>query len=203
MLNSAGTVMGDRVDRASLTKSWKPFWGPALLLLPLVMMVLACSDDSGLLPIGRGGKGETLVIGIEDINRVQEVRYEGTDQKHYLLSPVSQENELVVIRLNVHNAQATTIFLTVDEAAAELRGFENDESYNPLDMHQLDEVIGRNLRVVEGSHPAENRYVPFIAGPIDLPQGHSVIGWVVFEVPRGTRLRELKWDAGDTVYIRG
>ena len=158
--------------------------------------------DGGLLPIGRGGKGETLVIGIEDINRVQEIRYEGTDQQHYLLAPASQENELVVIRLNVHNAQATTIFLTVDESAAELRGFENDESYNPLSLHQI-EVNGKNLRVVEGSHPAENRYVPFIAGPIDLPQGHSVIGWVVFEVPRGTRLRELKWDAGDTVYIRG
>jgi hypothetical protein len=29
----------------------------------------------------------------------------------------------------------------------------------------------------------------------------GVDGWMVFEAPKGTRFRELRWAAGDTVYV--
>ena len=169
---------------------------PFLLLLPL--LTLGCSED--LLPIGRARQGDTLIISIEEIKRVLEVRFQGTDEKHYVIAPASTDNELIVIRLNVHNADATTVIMTVDEEAAQLRGFNHDEQYQLLNPDP--EANVENIRLADGPHPAEDRYVPFIRGPVDLPKGFSVVGWVVFEVPEGLKLESLRWDAGDTVFIR-
>ena len=146
-------------------------------------------------------EGENLIIGIEDIELVQEVRFQGTDEKHYLVVPSSSDNELVVLRLNVYNQGAAVVQMTVDEEAAELRGVGPTERYKLLDLHRLDELSQENLQVLGDPHPSENLYVPFIAGPIELQQGLSVVGWVVFEVPEGTELTELRWSAGDTVCI--
>ena len=176
-------------------RRWSYVW-PILLLLPLLM--LGCSED--LLPVGKARQGDTLIISIEEIKRVLEVRFQGTDLKHYLIAPVTKDNELIVMRLNVHNADATTVIMTIDEEAAQLRGFGPGEQYQLLDPNP--ENNAQNIRAVEGSHPAEDRYVPFIRGPVDLPKGHSLIGWVVFEVPAGLKVESLRWDAGDTVFIR-
>ncbi len=191
--------MAQAISRRELALSacLRPFWF-VLLLLPLI--AFACGGGGSLSP-GKGGKGETLIIQIEDINRVQEIRYQGTDRNHYLVVPASRDNELVALRLNVHNAEATRVLMTVGGQAAELRGAGSTEEYTLLDLTPQNV---ENVRVVDSTHPAENRFVPFIAGPIELPQGHSVVGWVVFEVPRGTKLREIRWDAGgDVIYIRG
>ena len=184
-------------DKVHFSAAWRLCW-PALLLLPLILV--ACSD-SGLLPEGFGNRGESLTINLEEIHRLQEIRYEGTDENHYLLAPSSKDNEFITLRLDVHNVDSTSVLLTLDEEAAELRGFGTNETYKPLDVYL------KSIQVAE-AHSAENLYVPFLAGSIEkdgvpgLPQGHSVIGWMVFEVPKGTRLRELKWTEGDTVYLK-
>ena len=178
---------------------------PAFLVLPLlVLFIIGACSDSGLLPVGKAAKGNTLIIRIEDIARVQEIRFLGNDQNHYLVVPAHSANELVVLRLSVHNAEATRVVMTVDEEAVELRGVNANEAYRPLDLYLPEEelVAKEYARVVQESHPSENRYTPIIAGPINLPQGNSVDGWIVFEVPKGARLREMRWDAGDTVFIR-
>ena len=176
-------------------RRWRLLW-PLLLLLPL--LVLGCSED--ILPVGKARQGDTLIISIDEIKRVLEVRFQGTDLQHYVIAPASQDNELIVIRLNVHNADATTVIMTVDEDAAQLRGFKSGEEYQLLNPDPETNV--ENIRLVEGPHPAEDRYVPFIRGPVDLPKGNSLIGWVVFEVPAGLDVESLRWDAGDTVFIR-
>ena len=174
---------------------WIRLWAVATLLS---LALVACSGG-GLLPVGKGVKGETLIIVIEDIKRVQEVRYQGTDENHYLVFPSSRDNELVVARLNVHNVEATVVRMTVDGEALEVRGFGPNETYRLLNLNPGNED---NVKQVESAHPTEDLYVPFIAGAIELPQAHSVIGWTVFEVPKGTELRELRWEAGgDTIYI--
>ena len=172
---------------------------PVIFLSPLVLV--ACSEG-GLLPIGKGKKGETLIIVIDDMKRVPEVRFEGTDGQHYLVSPGSRDNELIAMRLNVHNSESTRVVFTVDGEAAELRGFGIDEEYNLLDLFNLHELLDKNVKIVDSANPTESLYVPFIAGPIELPQGNSVIGWILFDVPKGTKFREMRWGAGDTVYLR-
>jgi len=180
----------------------------ALLLLLLPAVLVACSD-SGPLPIGRPAKGDSLIVTIELVERVQEIRFLGNDAVHYLVKPSVGGNELVAARIQVHNGEATRILLNIDEDAAELRGFEREERYAPLDLYDLDALTGTNVQVVEGTHPSEDVFVPFLAGPISvggvdgLPEGHSVTGWMVFEVPKGVKLREMRWGAGDVVFVSG
>ncbi len=96
------------------------------------------------------------------------------------------------------------MLMTVDEEAAELRGEGPNEKYGVVDVTPENQV---NVSVVEESHPSEDLILPFIAGSIaldgvpGLPQGHSVEGWVVFEVRKGAKLQELRWPAGDNVCI--
>ena len=173
------------------------FW-TVFLLVPVLLV--ACSGEA-VVSVGQAGKGDSLIIRVEDIKRLPEIRYEGTDKKHYLIVPSSQDNELVALNLLVYNEESSRILMTVDEESAELRSFGPGESYTLLGLTPENE---RNVRIVETTHPSENLYVPFIAGPIELPIRHQIVGWIVFDVPKGTKIREIRWDAGgDTLYIRG
>ena len=196
---AVGPIMGLQTNRAGMTSRRNAFWAVPITLL----LVLSACSDSGQLTPGEASKGQTLVVGIEEIIRVQELRFQGTDQKHYLVTPSNRDNELVAVRLTVSNEDAAVVQMIVNEEAAQLRGFGPNERYQLLDLYRLDELSGENLQVVEGSHPSENLYVPFIAGPIELQQGLSVVGWVVFEVPNGIKLRQMRWGAGDTVFVGG
>ena len=185
---------------------WSLFRWAALLLLPLVLLLAAggCSNDAGGLPLGLASKGTTLIISVQDIKRVQEIRYLGTDELHYLVVPSNVENQLVALLLNIHNQDAARVLMTVDEEAAELRGEGPNEKYGVVDVTPENQV---NVSVVEESHPSEDLILPFIVGSIaldgvpGLPQGHSVEGWVVFETPKGIRPTTLRWAAGDIVFI--
>ena len=46
------------------------------------------------------------------------------------------------------------------------------------------------------------RSVVFLQGSFDLPKGHGIDGWMVFEMPPGTQIRDLRWRAGDSITIR-
>ena len=153
------------------------------------------------LPVGKTEKGDNLVIRLDDIERVEEVRYKGNDGNHYLVRPQDSENELIVLRLIVQNPKATKLLFTIDENAAELRGFGLDEKYKALD------VIRRSVKVDDEAVSDEDRFVPFLWNPpgesTELSQDFQVSGWLVFELPKGNKLKELRWEAaGDVIYIR-
>ena len=139
--------------------------------------------------------------------KIKDVRLEAggdvlyaTGPQHYVVAPSSEENELIVMRLEVHNEEATRMLMTVDEKTGELRGVGLDEKYPLLDVTSANR---ENVSVVDSAHPSEDRYLPLLAGPFELPKGHSVTGWVAWEVPKGTNVRELRWEAGgDVVFIR-
>ena len=188
-------------SRPRLT-TWRPLG--VIPLLILMAAPVACSG-SGPLPIGKPAKGDSLIVTIEAVEKVQEIRFLGNDNVHYLVTPAGGGNELVALRIRVFNEEATRLLITIDEDAAELRGFGFKEKYRPLDLYYLE--LGTTVRTVEGTHPLEDRFLPFLAGPIEmdgvagLPQGHAVRGWMVFEVPKGIKLREMRWEAGDNVYL--
>ena len=46
------------------------------------------------------------------------------------------------------------------------------------------------------------RSVVFLQGSFELPKGHGVDGWMVFEMPPGTQIRDLRWRASDSITIR-
>lgn len=41
----------------------------------------------------------------------------------------------------------------------------------------------------------------FLAGSIEIEQGKSIDGWMVFEAPEGTQFKELRWRAVDSILI--
>ena len=45
------------------------------------------------------------------------------------------------------------------------------------------------------------RSVLFLDGVVELLKGHGVDGYLVFEVPAGTKFQDLRWLAGDTITI--
>ncbi len=172
----------------------------SLMFLVVPLILAACSGEATL-AVGKQGQGDSLIVRIEEIKRLPEIRFEGTDQQHYLVAPSSSENELVALNLLVYNRDSARVLMTVEENSVQLRGFDFQENYKLLTLTVSNEA---NVKIVDATHPSENVYVPFIAGPLDLPHENQIVGWVVFDVPKGTKLREIRWDAGgDTLYIRG
>jgi plastocyanin len=45
------------------------------------------------------------------------------------------------------------------------------------------------------------RSMLFLDGPFELLRGTGIDGWMVFETPKGTRFRDLRWLAGDVITI--
>jgi hypothetical protein len=41
----------------------------------------------------------------------------------------------------------------------------------------------------------------FLVGSFQLPRDFSIDGWMMFEAPKGTNFRELRWRAGDSIII--
>ena len=59
----------------------------------------------------------------------------------------------------------------------------------------------RNVRVIEVGDQGVPSGQGFLTGPFELQQGYGLDGWMVFEAPRGTKFRHIRWQAGDTITI--
>ena len=202
MLSLSGEILGINTFRYDESQSGRPTEGLGFAISGTTVQQQIPTLLAGGIPLGRASKGNTLIISVQDIKRVQEIRYLGGNGLHYLVSPSDPEKQLVALLLIIHNQDAARVIITVDEKAAELRGEGPDDRYGVVDVSPENE---RNVRVVGETHPSENLLAPFIVGSIEkdgvpgLPQGHSVEGWVVFEAPEGIRLTALRWVAGDIV----
>ena len=202
MLSLSGEILGINTFRYDESQSGRPTEGLGFAISGTTVQQQIPTLLAGGIPLGRASKGNTLIISVQDIKRVQEIRYLGGNGLHYLVSPSDPEKQLVALLLIIHNQDAARVIITVDEKAAELGGEGPDDRYGVVDVSPENE---RNVRVVGETHPSENLLAPFIVGSIEkdgvpgLPQGHSVEGWVVFEAPEGIRLTALRWVAGDIV----
>ena len=207
-----------------------------LLVLPALMAVLLAACGSPTPGVGQVVEGDTLVIRLDDYDRTQEFRYRGCDDKHYFVTPSTQDNELFVAKFTIVNSKARTVFITLDAEASELRGTGPQQTYSPIDV---DAVKQETLNPTDDQLQAEKRYarpghgvrgfrmhcnewtnraeVDFLRGSVELRQtpapsplpdppppkrNPAVAGWVVYEVPIGMVPREIRWGAGDTIYIR-
>ena len=64
---------------------------------------------------------------------------------------------------------------------------------------------GQEARVVveadNSEKPVKEKSLVFITGPFELKRGEEIDGWVIFEAPEGTKFRDLRWRAGDSITI--
>ena len=67
---------------------------------------------------------------------------------------------------------------------------------------ELTEGTASILVEEESDEPTvDEQSIVFITGPFELKQDMGIHGWMVFEAPKGTKFRFLRWRAGDSITI--
>ncbi len=175
--------------------------------LLLIFALGACAEASP--NFGRAFRGRALNVIIFEMQRMPELRYATTDAenvvRHYRIRPSADELELVLLKIEVANHTATSAIVNIDEQAAELRDFLRGK-YFPIDANHRFEEVGPPSNPRD-EQPADFRFLwnrTFEDGDneaFDLKNGFGVTGWMIFEAPKGTKFRELRWRAGDSLSI--
>ena len=192
---------------------------PSSLILLLLLALGACYGSSPNL--GRVFQGRTLFISVVEVQRLPVLQYSTITQldipqdpqcapsittndvdpdtleeegiiRHWRLTPSEEDFELVLLRLKVENHKATSALFTVDEQGAELRDLSRG-TYFPIMVADRQEETPDPPDTVGPSI--------FINGTFELRKNCGIDGWLLFEAPKGTKFRSLRWAAGDTVII--
>ena len=190
------------------------FW---VSVISLAIIALAgCEDVSPA--IGKYYAGRTLHLNVFAMERVPELLYYREDNEqnttYYRLAPSEPELELVMLRIKVENHKATSAIVSVDERAAELRDFFQGK-YFPIDAGERVEEVelpaGSGSERASRCPPQNPSDLCFLwnansgegAGQaFDLQKGFGIEGWMIFEVPKDQKIREIRWRAGDTLSIQ-
>ena len=201
----------------------------AALALFLGIVALACSSQSP--NIGKYYKGRILHVSVAALERTDELRWTtstrvprqgATGEDFYRLVPETPESELILLRVKVENHTATRAVVNIDPDAAQLRDFLQGRYY-PIDVSERAQDAGIpesaadrcNVPVIPDDHAACVKFlwnptyeetqpdgkVELVERAQEIPNGHGLDGWLVFEVPKDTQFRSFRWSSGDTVTI--
>ncbi len=112
-----------------------------------------------------------------------------------VVRPSESGNEIAYIRVNVVNQnQSQQVRFILDSSAAELQA-DTGRSYRPLD------VPARSLQDIPNSRYLVDGF-QYIWGSVTLLQGFGIEGYLVFEVPIGSKFSRFVWSAGgDTIFF--
>ena len=190
---------------------------PVILLF--LMALAACAEASP--SFGRYFRGRTLDLNVVSLERVPVLRYSLIDSeqvvRHYQIVPSSKELELALVRLKVENHTATSAIVNIDGRAAELRDFLRG-TYRPINVNERVEEVSapenpgteRRALCPQAGVPRHPRDICFLWNEIledgdpkafVLKKGFGLDGWLVFEAPKDSAFRELRWRAGDSLTI--
>jgi len=175
-----------------------------LLLVPAVVVVITIvlvyiftrSDDTGL----EWAVGEALLLSVVADRTSEKVAYtELVDQPfcpdaqggHFVIEPSQEDKEFQAFFVYVYNLNSTSALLQVGQNAAELVDSKGNK-YSPVDPCEASVEI-------DTPDPEDGLYNPFMWGNIDLPQGHQVEGWMLFEVPPGTDPVTFNWQETERI----
>ena len=187
----------------------------AIVLISVFLLAFLTScirfGGSSTIPLGKPLKGRTLIVQIDKLNRVSEVKIYRDTTSHYLVTPSGPEYDLATLQLSVWNDEASLVVLNMEDTALEVRGADSDDRFTMLetcagsgDLEARDECAAGsdNVQVVPGGLSEQaNRYREgFLAGVIELPEGKGLPrGWTVFEVPKELVIERVRWGAGGDV----
>lgn len=190
-----------------------------LAVLALVLALLTAAACAEVSPsVGKFYVGRTLHVSVAAMERAPELVYvlpatgEATP-RHYRMTPLEPEQEFVLLRVKVQNHRATSAIVSIDEKAVELRDFFQGK-YFPVDVNDRAEEVAAPERVDQLrtarcpiQQPNDLCFLwnaSFTDGTdraFDLQKGFGIDGWMIFEVPQDTEIRELRWRAGDSLSI--
>ena len=190
---------------------------PAVLALALALLAAAaCADISPA--IGKYYVGRTLHVSVAAMERADELLYsipaaEGAAQQYYRLTPTEPEQEFLLLRIQVQNHRATSAIVSIDGKAAELRDFfqgkyfpvnVNDRAEQTAAPERVDQLRAARCPIQQPSDLCFLWNATFTDGSdraFDLQKGFGIDGWLIFEAPKDTQIRELRWRAGDSLSI--
>jgi len=161
----------------------------AILVIPLLLA--SCLSDTSP-ALGRTYQGPILQLTLEDILTLSTIAYTEEDDAVYIIRPASDGNELVAISARIGNHAATKVQLDINAQPSELRM--DSGRYHALNTSQLKVPA-------TGFHPDKDLYVPFIRGSQELEKDFELHGWIIFDVPKDSKLESFKWEAGGDIII--
>ena len=175
-------------------------------VLLILISLMACTETSA--NFGKYYRGKTLDVNIVKLERLPELLYSTIDAErapHYFrILPSEDQLELIILRVKVENHTATSAIVNIDSQAAELRDFFQGK-YFPMNVNErVEEIDAPDRR-------GGDRSVVFLWNKTSqdgtneaftLPRDFGIDGILVFEAPKDTKFRELRWRAGDTLSIR-
>ena len=150
--------------------------------------------------------GEALTIRVKEMRQVEEVFY-SIEEKHYVVRPSQQGKIIAAAHIELRNRQAGFVILDINETAARLRDSEflDYQPLNPFKQRTIieEEAAGEELLApflwADGSEETPtiqlNQTCDAAGSPCEL------VGWLFFEVPKGTEYYQFIWETGDTVYM--
>lgn len=147
--------------------------------------------------LGSTYQGEMLELTLEKIIRVNEVAYTEEpdadgEEKDHIIKPSSRGNEIIAIRVQVGNHATERIELDVTAQRPQIL---TDSGWHP-GINTFEAGVP-----TEEFHAEQNVYIPFIRGSQRVDNGFELDGWLIFEVPRDSKIWSFRWEAGEEITI--
>jgi hypothetical protein len=160
-----------------------------LFLALAIMLTVACGGDERPTSITLGGRG--LTMNVSDLQVIDGLVYQDTDNNFYNVGPAMEGHHFVAARVTIWNIRSGILSININEDAGILEGTEREKGL-PVNPYER--------RVKLDERPAAlSEHLPFLWGPSDLKQDFNITGWMVFEVPDGTEIAQLKWEQVDVL----
>ena len=162
----------------------------------------ACEQEVDITPgvdyesVDRGSwaVGSHLSVNVSNVTHLSEVTYvhQGTN---YVIRPRNPANQLTVAKVLIVNRRSSRVSMLIDEGAASLEN-RRLARFGPVDP------FGDQRLEAEEASSEENEYVPFLWGEVELEQDKQLEGWMIFETPPQLELYQLRWDQGESIFVR-
>ena len=161
----------------------------ALLMALAAMLTAACGGEDPFTNVTLAGRG--LTMNVADLQVVDGLIYQDLDLGYYSVGPAQPGHHFVVARVTIWNNRSGLLSLNIDAESGTLEGMEREKGL-PVDPYE------RRVRL-DAPPAALSPYLPFLWGPSDLPQDFNIAGWMVFEVPDGAEIVQLRWEQVDSL----
>lgn len=199
-IDSSGSVLARRQIR--VPKESLPW---VLMSLAGISAVVAAVLVVVILTTGEGGDplyvaGRTLWVRAEVPKTQNAIYYAALDtegvMRDWIILPAGEGTVLAMVKMTIINQTSGAVNLLIDQDAAELTTGNGlvHRPINPLERAQWPQG---------GIDPRQEvpDFGPIWASSV-LEKGQQLVGYLVFEVPRGNNFNTLRWSATDTAIIR-
>lgn len=169
----------------------------AVVAAPILIWLILTQESRGIDPLYVSGR--ILWMRVTEPRVVDVIHYTGSDTSGEIVSwaitPENEDTELAIITVTLINQQTSRAVVVIDEEAAHLVIAER-QTVKPLN------TVGRS-KSIEAIDPSylDPRFLP-LWNTVSIGSGEQVAGQMVFEVPRGSKFKEFRWQATDNMSAR-